>query len=105
MEAVRNFRCLIQGSIEDGGKFNELGRYKPWELGRLTVWQLRYLFGGKLNNKIPADTRGGYLYSHKLKGTPAFEVWRQWKDEIEPGLKAVQDKIAQMQAMHQRRKS
>lgn len=68
------------------------GQYKPHEIGQLTVWQLKHVFTGKSSTRSPLDHRANYLYRHKVLGTSAFETWRQWKEQIEPALLAVQKK-------------
>lgn len=74
---------MILGASQDNPKVPMNGRYKPWEFGRITLWQMKNLFGynGIVTTRI--DARVAFWKASRIKGESEFSIWCRWKDEVE----------------------
>jgi len=75
---------MILGAINDKGETLR-GQYKPAEFGKITVWQMKNLFGYKGRGKSVSEWDAYYLRMKILKHSE-FEIWRRWADEVKPFL-------------------
>jgi len=78
---------MILGAAQDNPKVLMIGKYKPWEFGKLTVWQLKNLFGyNGVSNMPQVDARQAFWKASRIKGESEFSIWCRWHDEVESKL-------------------
>lgn len=67
------------------------GRFQPWEFGRVTVWQMKHLFGyGTTGNPSPGyDPQEACYESCRKQGMTEFQAYCRWVDEVKPALEGV----------------
>lgn len=75
---------MIKGAIDDKGHVFR-GEYKPHEFGKITVWQMKNLFGYREKPRPMSDIDAFWLRS-RILGQSEFEIWRRWADEVKPFL-------------------
>lgn len=75
---------MILGAAQDNPKVPMNGQYKPWEFGRITLWQMKNIFGyGGTNNMGRVDVREAFWKRLRILKVSEFEIWCRWHDEVQ----------------------
>lgn len=71
---------MIKGAVD--GKHRLNGQYSPEEFGRITLWQMKNLYGyGGSTQKQDAFTM--FRNARKLRGESEWTIYDTWKRESE----------------------
>lgn len=67
------------------------GELSPAEFGKVTIWQLRYLYGFSSGSGSGSPRSGREAYWHRMRilGHSEFEIWRKWHDEMKAAFEVV----------------
>lgn len=77
---------MILGATIDDPKRTMPGKYKPWEFGKLTLWQLKNLFGYSGATAPRVDACEAFWKASRLKGESEFSIYCRWKDQVQAVL-------------------
>jgi hypothetical protein len=92
VKAIDNYKTLILGAVgEVEGKLQALmGRYTPEQFGRITLWQMRNLFGFQEKGK-PLTDKEAFWLSCRSRGMSEFDIRHQWITVKIPELAAAEE--------------
>lgn len=92
---------MIRGAVSGGNRL--AGQYSPEEFGRMTVWQMKNVFGYNGGADTPIDfaknvgafdTEGAFWKANRAKGESEFTIWQRWNDEVLKPLEELRKKNA-----------
>ena len=59
---------------------------KPWEFGKLTLWQMHNLFGFK-GKKPPPNPKQLFWDAARKNGESEFLIYKRWTEQVQPKVK------------------